>query len=152
MDTIRPASATAVSPLGQLVVALLRRLAALLIALIACLSLAGTAFASARDVINDYQDDGVIAECHPRADYDAARREKVDAQYGDFPGAIDAALATPALVGTAAKPCKGTSDGGGSGAGGAALIAIPVALVLLGGAIVFARRRRSQPPGPGDAS
>lgn len=141
--TIRPASAAAVRLIGQLVVALPRRFAALLIVLIAALSLAGTAAGSAQDVINDFEADGVITACHARADYEAARRAEVDDQYGDIQGAIDDAIAK-GLVGTASAPCRSApAEGSGSGSGTrATLIAVPLAAVLLGGAVVLARRRR----------
>lgn len=123
-------------------VALARRLVVVLIALFVSLSVAATALASAEDVINDFQDNGRIDACHARADYEAARREPVDTLYGDPQGAIDLALATPALVGTSEAPCPEVTEDEGSGVGGAALIALPIAVVLVGGAIVIARRRR----------
>jgi hypothetical protein len=125
------------------VVPLPRRLAAVLIALIATVSFAGTALGSPRDVINDFLEEGVIDRCHSEADYDGARREKVDTgQYSDLPGAIDAARANPALVGTDAKPCPTAPDEGGSGIGGIALVAVPIGLCIVALAMVFGGRRR----------
>ena len=126
-------------------VALRRRIAVLVIALVASLSLAGIAFASGQDVINDYIDGGTISSCHPREDYDAARKLPVDPTYGDPQGAIDDALANPALVGTPERPCPAASTPGDSGGSGVALILIPVAALVLGGAILLARRRRDAP-------
>lgn len=120
-----------------------RRLAALLIALIATVSICGTALGSPRDVINDFSDNGVIDICHSKADYDAARTVPVDASYGDLQGAIDTALANPALVGTAATPCPEIpSADEGSGIGGIALVAIPVGLGVVALALVVGGRRR----------
>ena len=119
-----------------------RRFAALLVALIATVSICGTALGSPRDVINDFSDNAVIDVCHSKADYDVARTLPVDAQYGDPQGAIDAAVATPALVGTAATPCPEVPDGEGAGIGGIALIAIPIGLSILALALVFGGRRR----------
>lgn len=126
-------------------VALRRRIAVLVIALVASLSLAGIALASGQDVINDYIDGGTISSCHPREDYDAARKLPVDPTYGDPQGAIDDALANPALVGTAERPCPATGGGDDPGGSGLALILIPIAAVVLGGAILLARRRREEP-------
>lgn len=120
-----------------------RRLAALLIALFATVSICGTALGSPRDVINDFSDNGVIDLCHSKADYDAARTLPVDAAYGDPQGAIDTALANPTLVGTAAKPCpEVASTDEGSGIGGIALIAIPVGLSVVALALIVGGRRR----------
>lgn len=126
-------------------VALRRRIAVLVITLFASLSAAGLALASGQDVINDYIDGGTISSCHPRADYDAARSLPVDPTYGDPQGAIDDALANPALVGTAEQPCAAVAAPGDSGGSGIALVLIPIAVVVLGGAILFARRRREEP-------
>ena len=120
-----------------------RRLAALLIALIATVSITGTALGSPRDVINDFLDNGSIDVCHPKADYDGARTESVDSQYGDFQGALDQALATKELVGTDAAPCPTAAalpdtDSGSS----VALIAIPVALAFIALAMVLGGKRR----------
>ncbi len=125
-------------------VALPRRLAALLIALIATVSLAGTAYGSPKDVINDFLDDGAIGVCHTRADYDAARREGVVSAYGDLGDAIDTALENPDLVGTAEKPCAAAvvSDGG-SGVGTALLVGIPVGLCAIALAMLYRGRRRA---------
>lgn len=153
VGTIRAAAVLTVSPNGHLVVALTRRFAVLLIALFASLSIAGTALASAQDVINDFLDNGTIDTCHSQADYDAARGEKVESLYGDFPGAIDAALDNPALVGTADAPCPATAGTAqDSGIGTTALILIPMAAILLGAAVVLARRRRSGTPDGSDQS
>ena len=119
-----------------------RRFAALLVALIATVSICGTALGSPRDVINDFSDNAAIDVCHSKADYDVARTLHVDAQYGDPQGAIDAAVATPALVGTAATPCPEVPDGEGAGIGGIALIAIPIGLCIVALALVFGGRRR----------
>ncbi len=127
-----------------------RRLAALLIALIATVSFTGTALGSPRDVINDFLDTGTIDACHSTADYAAARREPVQSQYGDFQGALDAALATPALVGTAATPCPVVpTPGDGSGVGGIALIVIPIGLCLVALVMVVGGRRRRAAAGDG---
>ncbi len=127
-----------------------RRLAALLIALIATVSITGTALGSPRDVINDFLDNGVIDVCHSKADYDAARTLPVDAQYGDLQGAIDIALAKPALVGTDAKPCPNVErESDGAGIGGIALIAIPIGLSVVALAIVVGGRRRRPSGGDG---
>jgi hypothetical protein len=138
--------------IGHLVVALPRRLVALLIALIATASLAGTAFGSPKDVINDFSDDGAIGVCHPRADYDAARREGVVSAYGDLGDAIDVALENPDLVGTADKPCPATAAPAdeGSGVGTALLIAIPVGLCAIALAMLYRGRRRSAGAAGGD--
>jgi hypothetical protein len=130
--------------IGHLVVALPRRLVALLIALIATVSLAGTAFGSPKDVINDFSDDGVIGVCHTRADYDAARREGVISAYGSLGEAIDVALENPDLVGTAEKPCPAVAEAdSGSGVGTALLVAIPVGLCAVALAMLYRGRRRS---------
>jgi hypothetical protein len=131
--------------IGHLVVALPRRLAALLIALIATVSLAGTAYGSPKDVINDFLDDGAIGVCHTRADYDAARREGVVSAYGDLGDAIDTALENPDLVGTAEKSCAATAaaSDGGSGVGTALLIGIPVGLCAIAVAMLYRGRRRA---------
>lgn len=119
-----------------------RRLAAFLIALIATVSIAGTALGSPRDVINDFDDNGVIDFCHDKADYDAARKENFSSVYGDPQGAIDTALANPALVGTPEKPCPPVDEDEGGGIGSAALVAIPVGLCVVALALVFGGRRR----------
>jgi hypothetical protein len=131
------------------VVPLPRRLAALLIALIAAVSFTGTALGSVSDVINDYSDNGIIDVCHSTADYAAARKADVSSTYGDIQGAIDTALATPALVGTDAKPCPATTTPGGLGIGGVALIAIPIVLVIVALGMVLAGRRRRNSHGDG---
>lgn len=59
-------------------------------------------------VLEDFLDDGAIESCHFRVDYDAARRLGVASQYGDLGGAIDVALAHPALTGTDSAPCPTT--------------------------------------------
>jgi hypothetical protein len=144
IGTIRAAPAFAVGLIGHLVVALPRRLAALLIALIATVSLAGTAYGSPKDVINDFSDDGVIGVCHTRADYDAARREGVVSAYGSLGEAIDVALENPALVGSAETPCPEASDAdGGSGVGTALLVAIPVGLGAVALGMLYRGRRRA---------
>ena len=141
--TIPAAPAHAARLIPHPVVPLPRRFAALLVALIATVSICGTALGSPRDVINDFSDNGVIDVCHSKADYDAARTLPVDAQYGDPQGAIDTAVATPALVGIAATPCPEVpSEGNGVGIGGIALIAIPIGLCILALALVFGGRRR----------
>lgn len=120
-----------------------RRLAALLIALIAAVSFTGTALGSVSDVINDYRDSGVIDACHSKADYDVAKTKTVESSYGDYQGALDDALANPALVGTDARPCPAVeTKSGGSGLGGVALISIPIVLVIVALAIVLGGRRR----------
>ena len=150
IDTIRAAPAFAVCLIGYLVVALPRRLAALLIALIATMSLVGTALGSPKDVINDFTDNGTFDVCHSRADYDAARREGVLSAYGDFGEAIDIALENPALVGTAAEPCATVAAAGsGSGIGGALLVVIPVGLCAVALGMLYRARRRGA-PGEGD--
>ena len=127
-----------------------RRLAALLIALIATVSFTGTALGSVSDVINDYSDNGTIDVCHTKADYAAARKADVQSTYGDFQGALDTALAIPRLVGTDAKPCPViTKTSGGSGIGGVALIAIPIGLVIVALALVLGGRRRRNARGDG---
>jgi hypothetical protein len=132
------------------VVPLPRRLAALLIALIAAVSFTGTALGSVSDVINDYSDNGIIDVCHSTADYAAARKADVQSTYGDIQGALDTALATPALVGTDAKPCPAITKNGGTGIGGIALIAIPIGLVIVALVMVLGGRRRRN--GQGDGS
>lgn len=130
--------------IGHLVVALPRRLAALLIALIATVSLAGTAYGSPKDVINDFSDDGVIGVCHSRADYDGARREGVVSAYGSLGDAIDVALENPDLVGTADRPCPATAASDeGSGVGSALLVGIPVGLCAIALVMLFRGRRRA---------
>jgi hypothetical protein len=121
-----------------------RRLAALLIALIATVSITGTALGSPRDVINDFLDNGSIDVCHPKADYDGARTESVDSQYGDFQGALDQALANTDLVGTDAAPCPAAAAPGENDSGGVsvALIAIPIALAFVALAMVLGGKRR----------
>ena len=121
-----------------------RRLAALLIALIATVSITGTALGSPRDVINDFLDNGSIDACHPKADYDGARTEAVDSQYGDFQGALDQALAKTELVGTDTAPCPAVapSDTEDSGGTSVALIAIPIALAFVALAMVLGGKRR----------
>lgn len=127
-----------------------RRLAALLIALIAIVSIPGTALGSPRDVINDFSDNGAIDVCHSKADYDGARTLQVDAQYGDPQGAIDTAVANPALVGTDAKPCPDVaSENDGAGIGGIALVAIPIGLCIVALALVLGGRRRRAAKGDG---
>jgi len=151
IDTIRAAPAFAVCLIGYLVVALPRRLAALLIALIATVSMAGTASGSPKDVINDFSLDGVIDACHARADYDVARREGVISQYGDFGEVIDIALENPALVGTAAKPCPDAAPADSeSGIAGALLVGIPVGLCAIALAVLYRVRRRSGGEGEHD--
>ena len=143
IGTIGAAPAFAVGLVGYLVVALPRRLAALLIALIATVSMAGTAYGSPKDVINDFSDNGVVDVCHSQGDYDAARREGVISAYGDIGEAIDIALDDPNLVGTAAKPCSAiAAPGGGSGVKGALLVGIPVGLCAIGLAMLYRGRRR----------
>jgi len=130
--------------IGHLVVALPRRLAALLIALIATVSLAGTAYGSPKDVINDFLDDGIIGVCHTRADYNAARREGVISAYGDLGAAIDTARERPDLVGTAEKPCPAAAaSDGGPGVGTALLVGIPVGLCAIALAMLYRGRRRA---------
>lgn len=120
-----------------------RRLAALLITLIATVSITGTALGSPRDVINDFLEDGVITVCHSKADYDAAKKEEVQSVYGDYQGALDEALKNPTLVGTDAQPCPAASEpGDGAGIGNVALIAVPVGLCIVALAMVFGGRRR----------
>jgi len=131
------------------VVPLPRRLAALLIALIANVSFTGTALGSVSDVINDYSNSGTIDDCHSDADYAAARTKDVESQYGSFQDALDTALATPALVGTDAKPCPAVTTSGGSGIGGVALIAIPVGLCIVALVMVLGGRRRRNAHGDG---
>lgn len=125
-------------------VTLPRRLAALVIALIAT-SLAGTALGSPRDVINDFKNNQVIDGCYTRADYEAARNEPVDISYGDLQGAIDVALADPAHVGTAERPCPEAPDTeSGSNAGTVAIVVVGAGLGLLAiGSVIASRRRRS---------
>jgi hypothetical protein len=143
IGTIGAAPAFAVGLIGYLVVALPRRLAALLIALIATVSMAGTAFGSPKDVINDFSDNGVVDACHSSEDYGAARREGVVSAYGDIGEAIDIALDDPALVGTAAKPCPvAAAADGGSGIAGALLVGIPVGLCAIALAMLYRARRR----------
>lgn len=102
------------------------------------------AIAAPQDVLADYDaHNGQITECHPREDYIAARRlENTGGAYGDLPGAIDAALARPALVGTAERPCPAAAAAASSGVGTAAYIAAPIALAGLLGAVFLARRSR----------
>lgn len=120
-----------------------RRLAALLIALIATVSITGTALGSPRDVINDFLDSGTIDVCHVKGDYDRARKEDVQSTYGDFQGALDDALANPTLVGTDASPCPVTPpESDDDGIGGAALVAIPIGLGIVALALVLGARRR----------
>ncbi len=126
-----------------------RRLAALLIALIATVSVTGTALGSVSDVINDYSRDGTIDVCHSTADYASARTKDVESQYGSFQDALDTALATPALVGTDAKPCPEIPTSNGSGIGGVALIAIPIGLVIVALVMVWGGRRRRNAQGEG---
>ncbi len=137
-------------------VTLPRRLAALIVALVATASLAPMALGSARDVINDFTDNGVIDSCHPRADYGAARDEPIDPSYGDLPGAIDVALANPALVGTAETPCPEVAESeSGSNTGGIVLAVAGVGLGLLAGGTILATRRRRMDgdgDGPGGAA
>lgn len=148
--TIRAAPACAARLITHSVVPLPRRLAALLIALIATVSFTGTALGSVSDVINDFSDNGIIDVCHSQADYAAARKADVQSQYGDYIGALDTALATPRLVGTDAKPCPAiTATNGGSGIGGVALIAIPIGLVIVALAVVLGGRRRRNAHGDG---
>ena len=106
--------------------------------------MAGTAFGSPKDVINDLSDNGAVDACHSSGDYDAARREGLVSAYGDIGEAIDIARANPALVGTAAKPCPVVaSTGSGSGVGGALLVGIPVGLCAIAlGMLYRAHRRR----------
>ena len=149
-DTIRAASACAARLITHSVVPLPRRLAALLIALIATVSVTGTALGSVSDVINDYSRDGTIDVCHSTADYASARTKEVESQYGSFQDALDTALATPALVGTDAKPCPAiTPPSNGSGIGGVALIAIPIGLVIVALVMVLGGRRRRNAQGEG---
>lgn len=124
-----------------------RRLAALLIALIATVSITGTALGSPKDVINDFSDNGAIDSCHSKADYEGARKEGINSIYGDPQGAIDAALANPALVGTDAAPCPEVAVDEGGGIGGVALVAIPVGLAVVALALVFGGRKRREPDG-----
>lgn len=149
-DTIRAAPACAARLITHSVVPLPRRLAALLIALIATVSLTGTALGSVSDVINDFSDNGIIDACHSKADYAAARKADVQSTYGDYPGALDTALATPRLVGTDATPCPAiTKTSGGSSIGGVALIAIAIGLVIAALALVLGGRRRHNAHGDG---
>lgn len=104
--------------------------------------------ATPADVINDYNDNGVIDSCHSRADYEAAQTQTSGPAYGDLQAAIDESLRTPALVGTPEKPCDATAaETESSGVGVATLIAIPAAALLLIGAVLAARRRRGDPLG-----
>ena len=132
-------------------VTLPRRLAALLIALIATVSITGTALGSPRDVINDFLADGAINVCHSKADYDGARTEDVQSTYGDFQGALDDASANPTLVGTEATPCPATpTENDDDGIGGAALVAIPIGLGIVALALVLGARRRHAGDGDDD--
>ncbi len=101
------------------------------------------AVASPEDVINDVKDNGAIDSCHSRADYDTAQKSLEPVAYGEELETIDAAMANPALVGTAERPCPSAApESDDSGIGAAALIGIPAAVLLLVGAILAARRRR----------
>lgn len=115
--------------------------------------MAPAAIAAPQDVLADYDaHNGQITECHPREDYIAARGlETTGGAYGDLAGAIDDALARPAVVGTAEHPCPAPAKTSSSGVGAAALIAAPIALVVLAGAVLLARRsRRSDPTMDGE--
>ena len=123
-------------------VTLFRRLVVLLVAAIAGMSVAGSAFGATQDVINDFLDNGVIDSCHAKADYDGARAANINSPYGDPQGAIDDALDNPERVGTADTPCPpktaGPSD---SGSNTAIAIVIPVALGIIALAVFVGRKR-----------
>ena len=74
----------------------------------------------------------------------------MDVQYGDPNGAIDDALANPALVGTAERPCVEQSAAEDSGVNVGAIVAIAAAVVVLGGAVLLTVRRRRGGSGDGD--
>lgn len=110
--------------------------------------MSAVALAAPQDVINDYNDNGVIDGCHSRADYEAAQTQTSGPAYGALGEAIDEALKMPERVGTAEKPCdESPAEAESSGVGTAALIAIPAAALLLIGAVLAARRRRGDPDG-----
>ena len=121
----------------------MQRRYAVLVACLACAIVAPAAVGSPDDVVADYTaHNAQITQCHSREDYVAARELRVDDEYGDFPGAIDTALANPKLVGTAAQPCPAVEASSSSGLTTAALLLIPAAgLLAVAGAIVLRRRR-----------
>ena len=141
-------------PRHQVPALLRRRVALLLLAVIATLAglvIPAAALATGQDILNDFEDNGQIDECYTREEFRAALRlARADERvYGNAVDALEEAqvtnVARPGEECSAASGNTGEGDDGGVGIGVWIGLAVAVGLVAAGAG---AWARRSQGDGP----